>query len=119
MSFFVNQVRVQWPNGDQAIMHILVIHAIVILLTYGPHSCIDLFNELMSIWFAEQLPLAFLVDTSEEALLFPDWLKLRMIRSTVPRLVDAAVKVDFSVAFFFSIFLLRSIFRHFFFLLLM
>lgn len=30
-----------------------------------------------------------MVDTSEEALLLPDWLKLRMIRSEVPRLVDA------------------------------
>ena len=74
-------------------MHILVIHAIVILLTFGPSSCSDLFYELMSVWFPDQMPQAFLVDTSEEALLFPDWLKLRMIRSTVARLVDAAVKV--------------------------
>ena len=37
----------------------------------------------------QALPTAFLVDTSEEALLLPDWLKLRMIRSEVPRLVDA------------------------------
>ncbi|GIY65222.1 integrator complex subunit 1 [Caerostris extrusa] len=35
---------------------------------------------------------AFLVDTSEEALLLPDWLKLRMIRSSVGVLVDAALK---------------------------
>lgn len=75
-------------------MHILVIHAIVILLTFGPNSCCELFHELMSVWFPDQMPQAFLVDTSEEALLFPDWLKLRMIRSTVPRLVDAAVKVS-------------------------
>lgn len=34
---------------------------------------------------------AFLVDTSEEALLIPDWLKLRMIHSRVQRLVDAAM----------------------------
>ena len=86
-------MRVQWANGEQAIMHILVIHAIVILLTFGPSSCSDLFYELMSVWFPDQMPQAFLVDTSEEALLFPDWLKLRMIRSTVARLVDAAVKV--------------------------
>jgi len=32
-----------------------------------------------------------LVDTSEEALLIPDWLKLRMIRSRVPRLVEEAL----------------------------
>lgn len=46
---------------------------------------------LLEIWFPDKkpLPTAFLVDTSEEALLLPDWLKLRMIRSEVPRLVDA------------------------------
>lgn len=49
------------------------------------------FQALLDIWFPEKqpLPTAFLVDTSEEALLLPDWLKLRMIRSEVPRLVDA------------------------------
>lgn len=49
------------------------------------------FRALLDIWFPEKkpLPTAFLVDTSEEALLLPDWLKLRMIRSEVPRLVDA------------------------------
>ena len=51
------------------------------------------FRALLDIWFPEKkpLPTAFLVDTSEEALLLPDWLKLRMIRSEVPRLVDAGV----------------------------
>ncbi|XP_032447481.1 integrator complex subunit 1 [Lynx canadensis] len=52
------------------------------------------FQALLDIWFPEKqpLPTAFLVDTSEEALLLPDWLKLRMIRSEVPRLVDAALQ---------------------------
>ena len=31
------------------------------------------------------------MDTKEEALLIPDWLKLRMIRSEVPRLIDEAL----------------------------
>lgn len=59
------------------------------------HVCLfseesDFFN-LLDIWFPDKkpLPTAFLVDTSEEALLLPDWLKLRMIRSEVARLVDA------------------------------
>lgn len=49
------------------------------------------FYNLLDIWFPDKkpLPTAFLVDTSEEALLLPDWLKLRMIRSEVSRLVDA------------------------------
>ncbi|GAB6028979.1 Integrator complex subunit 1 [Chamberlinius hualienensis] len=46
------------------------------------------------IWFPANSPppRAYLVDTSEEALLFPDWLKIRMIRSNVSVLVDAALK---------------------------
>ena len=49
------------------------------------------FYNLLDIWFPDKkpLPTAFLVDTAEEALLLPDWLKLRMIRSEVARLVDA------------------------------
>ncbi|KAK3862242.1 hypothetical protein Pcinc_031873 [Petrolisthes cinctipes] len=88
-----DQVRVQWASGDQAVMHILVVHAMVILLTHGPDNSPDLFHELLTTWFPEQedMPQAFLVDTSEEALLLPDWLKLKMIRSTVPQLVDAAL----------------------------
>lgn len=34
---------------------------------------------------------AYLVDTEDEALLIPDWLKLRMIRSNVNRLVEEAL----------------------------
>ncbi|KAK7079233.1 Integrator complex subunit 1 [Halocaridina rubra] len=89
-----DQVRIQWVSGEQAVMHILVVHAMVILLTHGPDNSPDLFHELLTTWFPEQeeMPQAFLVDTSEEALLLPDWLKLKMIRSTVPQLVDAALK---------------------------
>jgi hypothetical protein len=44
-------------------------------------------------WCAgQELPRAYLVDTSEEALLIPDWLKLKMIRSSVSVLVDSALR---------------------------
>lgn len=48
------------------------------------------YKELLDTWFPEggSPPSAFLLDTSEEALLLPDWLKLRMIRSHVLQLVD-------------------------------
>uniref|UniRef100_A0A4W5KXU0 Integrator complex subunit 1 n=1 Tax=Hucho hucho TaxID=62062 RepID=A0A4W5KXU0_9TELE len=88
-----DQVFLRWTTGETATMHILVVHAMVILLTIGPPKGIDFFN-LLDIWFPDKkpLPTAFLVDTSEEALLLPDWLKLRMIRSEVSRLVDAALQ---------------------------
>nr|XP_014436471.1 integrator complex subunit 1 isoform X1 [Pelodiscus sinensis] len=89
-----DQVFLRWTSGETATMHILVVHAMVILLTLGPPQGEGDFSALLDIWFPEKkpLPTAFLVDTSEEALLLPDWLKLRMIRSEVPRLVDAALQ---------------------------
>ncbi|KAK0167256.1 hypothetical protein PV327_004680 [Microctonus hyperodae] len=89
-----DQILVQWNSGEECTMHILVVHAMIILLTYDVIDERGLSNELLETWFPEigEPPKAFLVDTSEEALLIPDWLKLRMIRSNVPRLVDAALK---------------------------
>ena len=51
----------------------------------------DIYKELLDIWFPKDdgMPKAYLMDTSEEALLLPDWLKLKMIRSSQARLVDA------------------------------
>lgn len=89
-----DQVFLRWTTGETATMHILVVHAMVILLTLGPPKGESDFYTLLDIWFPDKkpLPTAFLVDTSEEALLLPDWLKLRMIRSEVSRLVDAALQ---------------------------
>ncbi|XP_045571005.1 integrator complex subunit 1 isoform X1 [Salmo salar] len=89
-----DQVFLRWTTGETATMHILVVHAMVILLTLGPPKEESDFFNLLDIWFPDKkpLPTAFLVDTSEEALLLPDWLKLRMIRSEVSRLVDAALQ---------------------------
>uniref|UniRef100_A0A8C1WSC8 Integrator complex subunit 1 n=1 Tax=Cyprinus carpio TaxID=7962 RepID=A0A8C1WSC8_CYPCA len=89
-----DQVFLRWTTGETATMHILVVHAVVILLTLGPPKGESEFYTLLDIWFPDKkpLPTAFLVDTSEEALLLPDWLKLRMIRSEVSRLVDAALQ---------------------------
>uniref|UniRef100_A0A6Q2XXX1 Integrator complex subunit 1 n=1 Tax=Esox lucius TaxID=8010 RepID=A0A6Q2XXX1_ESOLU len=89
-----DQVFLRWTTGETATMHILVVHAMVILLTLGPPKGESDFFNLLDIWFPDKkpLPTAFLVDTSEEALLLPDWLKLRMIRSEVARLVDAALQ---------------------------
>uniref|UniRef100_S4RBI7 Integrator complex subunit 1 INTS2-binding domain-containing protein n=1 Tax=Petromyzon marinus TaxID=7757 RepID=S4RBI7_PETMA len=91
-----DQIFIRWASGETATMHILVVHALVILLTLGPLDGTRNgdFAYLLDVWFSDRqpLPTAFLVDTSEEALLLPDWLKLRMIRSEVSRLVDAALQ---------------------------
>lgn len=44
-------------------------------------------------WFPPNasLPLAFSIETNEPVVIFPDWLKMKMIRSSVDRLVDAAL----------------------------
>ncbi|KAK6637842.1 hypothetical protein RUM44_008264 [Polyplax serrata] len=93
-----DQILVTWNSGEESTLHILVVHAMIILLSYGPASDPGLFALLLETWFPEKgpPPKAYLVDTSEEALLIPDWLKLRMIRSGVDRLVDAAL-VDLDV----------------------
>ncbi|XP_014218982.1 integrator complex subunit 1 [Copidosoma floridanum] len=87
-------ILVHWSTGEECTMHILVVHAMVILLTYDQVDNDELFDQLLEIWFPEdhEPPKAYLVDTGEEALLIPDWLKLRMIRSNIPRLVDAALR---------------------------
>ncbi|KAJ1532280.1 hypothetical protein ONE63_000894 [Megalurothrips usitatus] len=86
-------ILVTWSKDVQTTMHILVVHAMVILLSFGPCCEREAFDELLEAWFPQngQYPKAFLIDTSEEALLYPDWLKLRMIRSEVEVLVEAAL----------------------------
>ena len=51
----------------------------------------ELYKELLETWFPEngRPPSAYLLDKSEEALLLPDCLKFRMIRSNVEQLIDA------------------------------
>lgn len=90
-----DHITLQWASGETATMYILVVHSMIILLTYGPpQNDPEAFHALLETWFPKggDPPQAFLVDTSEEALLLPDWLKLRMIRSSVDVLVDAALK---------------------------
>lgn len=66
------------------------------MLTYGPQQVIsregDLFGQLLSIWNPRggKMPKACMMD-GREADLIPDWLKLKMIRSEVTPLVDAAL----------------------------
>lgn len=70
----------------------IIIHAFVILLTYA--TMIPNATPYLDYWFPQNapLPLAFTLETNEPVVIFPDWLKLKMIRSSVDRLVDAALQ---------------------------
>lgn len=85
---------VSWVNGEQCAMQPLVIHATIVLLTYGPLENYEPFNLLLNSWFPENMehPRAYSPETSETTSYLPDWMKLRMIRSNVSRLVDAAIE---------------------------
>lgn len=89
-----DQIFITWPSGEQCTYLVLVVHASIILLTYGPMDNFPNFTALLDLWFPlhQDQPKAFIVETQEEAILIPDWLKLRMIRSSMPRLVNAAVE---------------------------
>lgn len=82
-----------WSQTDErAVLNILIIQAMILLLTFSPQADSDIFKEILDMWFCDPPPQAYLVDTSEEALLIPDWLKLKLISSQNQKLVDAALK---------------------------
>ena len=52
-------INVLWHTGENATLHILVVHAQIILLTYGaPGTISDQFNDLLKMWFppGQELP---------------------------------------------------------------
>ena len=86
--------------NKEASLHFFVVHAQIILLTFIPPQELrqnqELHSNLLSWWFgspnAPVAPAAYLLTTKEEAVLIPDWLKLKMIRSDCPVLVDTALR---------------------------
>nr|XP_039270920.1 integrator complex subunit 1-like [Styela clava] len=92
-----DEIFLRWPRGSgHAQMHILVSQAMILLLTCGrpkqKRGNADslegnkMYQEVLQTWFAEDgstIPKAFLMDTQEEALLLPDWLRLRLLHCEV------------------------------------
>ncbi len=84
----------------QAFLHFFVVHAQIILLTFKPmdNKCREYYHEMLSLWFPSSgiMPRAYLLSSNlqqqEEAVLIPDWLKLKMIRSDEMTLVNAALR---------------------------
>ena len=105
----INQIiTVVWSSQSgihpsSVTLHFFVVHAQIILLTFKPvgDMATTLFRNLLNFWFPSQggMPRAYYAlpshakdEIQEEAQLIPDWLKLKMIRSDVPTLVDAALR---------------------------
>lgn len=69
-----------------------IVHAFVILLTYA--TMIPNAGPILDYWFPINAPRlqASTMESSEPVQVLPDWLKLKMLRSPVDRLVDAALQ---------------------------
>ncbi|EDW74464.1 uncharacterized protein Dwil_GK21929 [Drosophila willistoni] len=86
-------LMVQFEDGVQLPLHINIIHAFIILLTYS-NSNMPESIPILDYWFPQGRPppVAFLPSMPQEQMqLLPDWLKLKMIRSSVDRLIEAAL----------------------------
>lgn len=86
--------QVHFTDGNQYPIHLIIIHAFVILLTYA--AMIPNAAPILDYWFPlnSSHPQAFTIEDEEPqpVQILPDWLKLKMIRSPVDRLVDAALQ---------------------------
>ncbi|XP_030383535.1 integrator complex subunit 1 [Scaptodrosophila lebanonensis] len=86
-------LMVQFDDGVQLPLHINIIHAFIILLTYSSRNMPESIP-ILDYWFppGRPAPVAFLPNMPQEPMqLLPDWLKLKMIRSSVDRLIEAAL----------------------------
>lgn len=85
-------LMVHFADGTQIPVHLNTIHAFVILMSHSP--TVPYFSHIMDHWFPvnASLPQAFSMETSEIVHILPDWLKLKMIRSSNERLVDVALE---------------------------
>ncbi|XP_054737283.1 integrator complex subunit 1 isoform X1 [Anastrepha obliqua] len=86
-------LMVQFEDGAQLPLHLNIIHAFIILLTQSSSQMPESLP-ILDYWFppGRRPPSGFLPNISHEAVqLLPDWLKLKMIRSSVDRLIEAAL----------------------------
>ncbi|CAH2244875.1 jg23084 [Pararge aegeria aegeria] len=89
------KVTLQWANGRRATLHVVVAHAHLKLLCYGP-SCLDtnqeMYSWLQSTWVGSDAPEAFVSESPDEAVLLPDWLRLSLVRSARKPLLEAGLR---------------------------
>lgn len=84
---------VHFADGTQCHMHLNFIHALIILLSESKelNGAMDLLDYLFPAG-NPTFPQAFSVETDEKVQILPDWLKLKMIRSPIERMVDVALQ---------------------------
>lgn len=83
---------VHFADGSQCHMHLNFIHALIILLCECEE--VNRAMELLEYFFPadnSSYPQAYSVETEEKVQIIPDWLKLKMIRSSIDRMVDVAL----------------------------
>uniref|UniRef100_A0A1I8PSA0 Uncharacterized protein n=1 Tax=Stomoxys calcitrans TaxID=35570 RepID=A0A1I8PSA0_STOCA len=87
-------LMVQFNDGVQLPLHLNIIHAFIILLTHSSNQMPESVP-ILDYWFpvGGNVPIAFIPNMPQEPVqLLPDWLKLKMIRSSVDRLIEAAIR---------------------------
>ncbi|CAB3249536.1 unnamed protein product [Arctia plantaginis] len=92
---FGERVMLHWPSGRSCIIHLILAHAYLKLLCWGPSiydTNQEMYSWLQSVWVGNDAPQAFNLETEEEALLLPDWLRLHMVRSARPALLEAGMR---------------------------
>ncbi|KAM7343453.1 integrator complex subunit 1 [Cochliomyia hominivorax] len=87
-------LMVQFNDGIQLPLHLNIIHAFIILLTHSSNQMPESIP-ILDYWFplGGNVPIAYIPNMPHEPVqLLPDWLKLKMIRSSVDRLIEAAIR---------------------------
>lgn len=92
-SEYTDLLEIHFSDGTQLPIHLNIVQAFIILLTYS--TVIPNSQPNLDYWFpiGGSTPKAYLNgNTTEQIQILPDWLKLKVIRSTVDRLVDAVLQ---------------------------
>ncbi|CAK1583933.1 unnamed protein product [Parnassius mnemosyne] len=85
------RVLLQWPGGRRARLHLVLVHAHLKLLCYGPSlydTNQEMYSWLQSMWVGGE---GGVWGGDSEALL-PDWLRLHLVRSARAPLLDAGLR---------------------------
>ncbi|CAH0728666.1 unnamed protein product, partial [Brenthis ino] len=95
------RVALAWAGGRRAVLHVVVAHAHLKLLCFGPSyfdTNQEMYSWLLSTWVADA-PEATVAGAGAaaageegEGVLLPDWLRLSLVRSARPALLEAGLR---------------------------